>query len=220
MTILDINLEKYLLRLVDIGLRGNFDELADLSDFQDHRSVCHLADRHRHTLMCFASKLSDNDRIAFIKSIAMLEHRVGGMGSVTSLKGLLSLVSDPERLLLDWILRNTRSYWYYAHGARSIEQLDSENAWHATLTARRVAKDRQRQLEEKKRIAETATHNLYNAVRRGDVKAVRSLVSKGANTTVPSPDGRSMIDFASSLGHIAIAAELSEMAKPRDTANE
>jgi ankyrin repeat protein len=77
----------------------------------------------------------------------------------------------------------------------------------------------QRQLEDKKRIAEEATHKLYNAVRRGDIKAVRSLVSKGANPLVLSPDGRSMINFASSLGHTAIVAELSELANPQDTTN-
>lgn len=172
MITLDSNLEKNLLRLVDIGLRGNFDELADFPDFQDHRSVCHLADRHRVAVVYFASWLSDNDHIAFIKSIAMLEHRVGGMGSVTLLASLLPLDSIFDRSLLEWILCNTKSYSYYVRGARSIEQFNREKACRGSLTAKRVAKDMQRQLEDKKRIAEEATNKLYNAVRRGDIKAV------------------------------------------------
>lgn len=203
-----MNLDQSLRRFVEIGRVGDFAVLADLQQFQDHRSVCSLADEHLDEVVGFARTLSDDDQIAFVKTIAMLEDGVGSLGSVTNLTRLLPLVSDPNRILLDWILRNTNSYWYYVHSARSVEQLDMENARRATRTAKRVAKDMERQAQDKTRIAETATRNLYNAVRRGDIKSVQALIEKGADVTVSAPDGSSMVSIAEAKGFVEIAVEL------------
>ncbi|MBI4938605.1 MAG: hypothetical protein HY846_10430 [Nitrosomonadales bacterium] len=203
-----MKLHTSLYRLVEIGRSGNFAGLTDSSELQCHGQVYRLADIHRNEVVLFAKNLSGDDRIAFVKSIAMLEHGVGSLGSVTNLQRLLPLISDSERNFLDWILRNTTSYWYYAHGARSVEQLDIENAWRAALTAENIARDMQRQLKDKERIAEAATRNLFNAIRRGDVKAVRALISKGADVMVPAPDGLPLVASAAAKGFDAIVNEL------------
>lgn len=204
-----MKLHNSLYRLVEIGRSGNFAGLTDTPKLKCHEQVCRLADISPDEVVLFAKKLSNDDCIAFIKSIAMLEHSGGrSPGSLTNLKRLLPLISDPERITLDWILRNTTSYWYYAHSARSVEQLDIENAWRAVLTAENIARDMQRQLKDKKRIAETATRNLFNAIHRGDVKAVRALISKGADVMFPAPDGLSLVAIAAAKGFDAIVVEL------------
>ena len=136
------------------------------------------------------------------------EHQVGGRGSVTHLKYLLPLVIDPDRSLLDWILRNTTSYWYYAHGTRSVKEFDAASALISKRTAERVQQDQERQLQDQRRIAGSATANLYNAVRRDDIKAVRALLRKGADAVALTPDGESLLSFSDSRGHVAIATEL------------
>ncbi|MBK7015124.1 MAG: hypothetical protein IPH39_05975 [Sulfuritalea sp.] len=200
-------------KLVEIGQSGNFLALADLPKFQDHRSVCSLADEHRNHVVAFARALAADDLIAFVKAVAMLEHSVGGLGSVTNLRRLLPLVPDRERHLLDWILRNTNSYWYYAHSARSVEEFDRENTRRAARTAERAAKDRLRQVQDRKRIAEAATRNLYNAVRRGDIKSVQALISKGADVMVLAPDGSPLVSVAKAKGFESIADELRRAAE-------
>lgn len=189
-------------------MEESFEDLALLTDFQDHRSVCRLADVHREKVIEFAKLLSVDDRISFIKAIAKLENRVGSIGSVTNLYRLLQIGPDPNAELLDWILRNTNSYWYYARGTKSVTQLDAENARQAEITAIRVASDMERQQQDKGRIAEESTFKLYNAVRRGDVKAVRALLSKGADASVPAPDGSSLLSIAEAAGIQAICDEL------------
>jgi len=55
-----------------------------------------------------------------------------------------------------------------------------------------------------------ATRNLPNAIRRGDIKAVQSLIALGADPSVASPDGTSLHDYAIALGHTHIAELIRE----------
>lgn len=56
--------------------------------------------------------------------------------------------------------------------------------------------------------AERATRNLYNAVRRGDIKAVVALLGMGANPSTLAPTGESLIDYARATGRENIALQL------------
>ena len=78
----------------------------------------------------------------------------------------------------------------------------------AERRAEGIRRDTERQLQDRKRIAEQATSNLYNAVLRGDLKAVRALIEKGADITVCAPDGTTMVALAIANGHTAIVQEL------------
>ncbi len=195
-------------RLLQIGRTEAFVDIANLPELSPNMAVLQLLDRRRDELVPFAERLDGSDRIAFIKSVAILEHQVGGRGSVTHLRRLLPLVSDPERTLLDWILRNTTSYWYYAHGTRSVEEYDATVAQIVRRTAERVKRENERQMQDRNRIALAATAKLYNAVRRGDVKAVRALLGKGADPKSLTPEGTPLVSFAESCGHTAVATEL------------
>lgn len=200
--------DRILHTLLEIGREGRFSEIGGIAELSDHVSVLRLADVHRDKVISFATELAMPDRIAFAKSVAIVENRVGGLGSVTMLERLLSLILDPERKLLDWILRNTTSYWYYAYGARSIEEFDLACRRKAERAAESIRRDEDRQAQDRSRIAKAATRKLYNAVRRGDIKAVRALIEKGADVSVPAPNGSSVLALATSRGFEAIATEL------------
>jgi hypothetical protein len=203
-----MNIESTLRRLLEIGRSERFSEIAGIPGLQDHSSVLQLAGVYHDDIVSFTKVLSSDDRVAFVKAVAMVEHSVGGLGSVTNLERLFPLADDPERTVLDWVLRNTKSYSYYSHDARSVEELELTRKRIAERRAARVQKERTRQAEDKTRIAAEATKTLYNAVRRGDLKAVRALMKQGADATSCGPDGSSLIVVALSKGFDAIAAEL------------
>jgi len=201
-----VNLSQLLEDLIVIGREGDFQRVADL--MKQSKAAVKKIIANQNEVKLFAELLPIADRIALIKSIAIAEHQLGGVGSVTTLMHLLPLVPDNERDLLDWILRNTKSYDYYSHGARSVEELDAVRARIAANKAARVSKEEARQKEAKQRIADAATASLYNAVRRGDSKAVLALLEKGANPNSHTPDGATLLEFASSKGHAAIVEVL------------
>ena len=65
--------------------------------------------------------------------------------------------------------------------------------------------DAERQAKDRARIAVKASGNLYNAVRRGDVKAVVALIALGADVESRCSDGKSAIDLAREKGRMDIA---------------
>jgi hypothetical protein len=203
-----MQLQRVLECLLQVGRTEAFSAISQTPDLCPNMAAVQVLDRQRYELVPFAASLSEPDRIAFIKSVAVLEHQVGGRGSVTHLKRLLPLANDIDQRLLDWILRNTKSYAYYSHGAHSIEEFELLNSQRAFRTSERVRNDQERQREDSERIAASATAKLYNAVRRGDIKAVRALIEKGANASGLAPDGKSICEFAQASGHAEIAAEL------------
>jgi hypothetical protein len=205
------DLDSLLQDLLSIGHKESFEDLSCYPEFQDHSSVLRLADVYRDRVLAFARALSQSDRVAFIKVIAKVEDRVGSLGSVSNLPRLLSLVDDPERALFDWVLRNSSRY-YYSKGARSVSGYDLACRLDAERRAEGIRRDTERQLQDRKRIAEQATGNLYKAVRRGDLKAVRALIEKGADVTVSAPDGISLIVVATANGSSAIVQELENAA--------
>lgn len=203
-----MSLEPIFRRLLEIGRTGQYAEIAGIAKVEGHSSALRLVGSDREEVLAFVKSLSLDDQTAFVKSVAMLEHSVGGCGSVTSLQHLLPVVPDPDRKLLDWVLRNTKSYWYYSHGARSVEELDAIRALIAERRAEGIERDQKRQVHDKARIAAAATKDLPNAVRRGDLKAVRALIAKEADPATSAPDGSSLIAVAASLGFDSIASEL------------
>lgn len=193
--------------LVEVGRSSQFQNAANLSGAGNHASVCRLAESSQEVSHYFR-KLSENDRESLIKAIAIYENSVGGLGSVTLLDKLLKLVSDPDRTIFEWILANTHSYSYYAHGAKSLEEYDRICSLISQRRSENQKKEIIRELEAKLRKAARASENLFNAVRRGDIKAVRALVEKGANPEIKTSNGFSLVDYAKAIGRQDIADEL------------
>jgi len=210
------DLDSLLRDLLSIGHNESFEDLSRYPEFQDHASVLRLAGVYRDKVLSFAQALPQGDRVAFVKAIAMVEECVGSLGSVSNLPRLLSFVDDPERSLFDWVLHNSTRY-YYSKGARSVSGYDLACRLEAERRAQGIRRDTEQQLQDRKRIAEEATRNLYKAVLRGDLKAVRALIEKGADVTVSAPDGTSLIAVATENGNSEITRELENAALQRAT---
>ena len=195
--------------LLLIGRSKCFGDVERLPGAGEHRAVLCLSDRHAESLVAFVTELGNDDRIAFAKALAAYEHTVGGVGSVTTLHRLLPLVDDPDRGTLAWIISNTRSYWYYSNGATSLAALDAANSARSERTASNLSRERAREVEARRRKAATATERLVNAVRRGDINAVRALLALGADPKAKTPDGLTLEDSAITAGQAEIAAALS-----------
>jgi len=192
--------------LLRLGREENFSAIRQLPGAGVHTAVVRLADVHRRAVHTYFLELALADREPFLKAIAVYEDTVNGLGSVTLLHGLLPEVADPQHTLLDWILRNTRSYWYYAQSARSYEEYLRKCHWRTERTAANILRDQERQAHDRVRISSQSTKKLYNAVRRGDAKAVRALLNLGADPSTNTPEGEPLLSFAIRTNRTEIAS--------------
>ena len=126
------------------------------------------------------------------------------------LRGLIENSQDSDRSLLDWILKNTRSYSYYSGGAKSIEEYEQILAIAKSQREENFRKESVRQNEAKKKRAARATHNLSNAVRRGDINAVIGLLEQGADPSVSTVGDMTLIEFAEAQGQDEISSKLKQ----------
>ncbi len=198
--------------LLLIGRSGHFQDALSLPGATQHGAVLRIADTNRQLLVSYFDKLEQSDRPGFIKAIAAYENTVGGLGSVTTLKRLLPLLTEQYEETLNWILANTRSYWWYAHGAESVAELAAIKQANRLRREQSLAHEHQREIAAKAKKAERASGNLFNAVRRGDIKAVRALLDIGADPTTTTPDGNTLSAYAVSIGRIDIAKLLADIA--------
>jgi len=200
--------------LLELALRGDYESIKQLPGAGVHREVLRLCDRGLSLAVDYFQSLESTDQAELLKAVAIFENTAGGVGSVTLLERFASLKSlrkgDCRREAYGWILENTDSYRYYSHDTKSLAGYESLMRHIAQVTQENMRRDELRQSEDKKRIAETATGNLFNAVRRGDLKAVAALLKAGASPSVCCPDGMTVIDFAREKGHLPIAALLDE----------
>ncbi len=150
-------------------------------------------------------ELSALERAAFVKALAVYENTVGGLGSVTALERVLPLIQDEDHAILDWILSTTRSYWYYSNGARSYAELQEIKAAHAERRAQNEKREAEIERFAKERKAKQASANLFNAIRRGDTKAVEALLRQGAVPQGVAPDGIPLVRYAEENNRTAIA---------------
>ena len=128
-------------RLLDLGRRSAFDEIEILPGAGVHNKVLWLADGGLQRLMQFFDTVARSDRPGFIKPVAVYENTVGGLGSVTTLQKLMPLVEDKDGDLLDWIVRNTQSYWYYSNKASSLDEMNEIRREHERRRARAFSDD-------------------------------------------------------------------------------
>lgn len=187
-----------------IAARGLQQEVEKIPGAFDHKIVLEYTFRLRDILAQVVN-LSGEDQSAFIKSLAIYEQTVGGLGSPTLLFHTFQLVDDPDHTLFDWVLANTTSYEYYACGAKSYAELQQREEESSKRTAANLEREAQRAAEAKVRRATKASHNLINAIKRGDIKAVEALLRQGASTGISNFEGLSAADFADKAGRPAIS---------------
>ena len=191
--------------LVAAGRVEDYAAVAAIPGAGVHAEVLRFSDSLRRGGLAPIEELSALDRTAFVKALAVFENTVGGLGSVTALERVLPLIQDEDHAILDWILSTTRSYWYYSNGARSYAELQEIKAAHAERRAQNEKREAERERFSKERKAEQASANLFNAVRRGDTKAVEALLRQGAAPQGLTPDGIPLVRYAEKNRCTAIA---------------
>ena len=196
-----------------IEARGLPNEVEKIPGAFVYRSVVSHSAQLRDRLS-WVETLSDQDQSSFIKSLALYEQTIGGIGSATLLDLTLRAVRDPDHKLFDWVLINTSSYNYFARGAKSYEELRQRQEASRARAERNLEREAQRTGEARARRARKASSNLINAIRRGDIKAVEALLRQGASLDTANSDGLPAADYAEEIGHRQIALLLRNWRKP------
>lgn len=207
--------------LVEVGRAGNPNAALALPGAGIHSKVVRAACQFRGSVINKIAALSAADRASFAKALAVYENSVGGIGSVTALQYVMRLFPDSVDQGYEtfaWITENTRSLWYYSD--RAIEFMEPEVAAVHHAAARNEVERRNYELaaSARSRRAAMATGNLYNAIRRGDIKAVEALLAKGADPEVFSPSGETLAAYALKLGREEITKQLEAAIVARNSA--
>lgn len=204
----DLEFKGLVERLADVGEHGSLDKFFETERITSKELYLTCADRKRGLLLLYASRLSPEKRQGLVKVLTRIEVSIGGCGSVSCVAKLIrSPFSVVDRELFDWVLRNYPQY-YYGGGARSIDEYEMLLALHADRRAKAISAETERQATAQRRKAEDASANLFNAVRRGDKKAVEALLERGADPNQMTPCGQSLHSYAEQNDKSEIAALL------------
>lgn len=209
-------------RFIQIGYSQEFNQLELLHGCQE------LHDAYRsgvnNELFEFARKLSQSDLFALVRTLTIYELKQNGSGydSTSPVIRLYEFCHDSDRQLADWILKHTNNEYLpfgggrlkWNRGAKSIEEYDRIIALHTE--ARNLSLEAQKlreQMDQEASRARTipkASHDIYNAVIRGDENAVDALIAKGARITdQKDKDGQTLLDIASKSGNENIFRSIS-----------
>ncbi len=204
----DLEFKGLVERLAGVGEHGSLDELFETERMTSKELFLTCADRKRGLLLLYASRLSPEKRQDLVKALTRVEVGIGGCGSVSC---VARLIRPPfflvDRALFDWVLRNYPHY-YYGGGARSIDEYEMLLALQANRRARAISAETERQAVAQRRTAVQASGNLFNAVRRGDKKAVEALLERGADPSQMTSCGQSLHSYAHQNDKDEIAAML------------
>lgn len=189
--------------LTALGHRAHlFDEvvLEALPSFSKHSAVCRLVDVHREVLTAEVRSMSPDDRVAFVRAVAMLEQAVGGMGSVSAILYLLPVLGPERRKAIELALSDTpqweRRCNAWALGAGDILDYDSRQR---ALWERRDAHARKFQSEKETKLRRRSA-NLHRAIRNKDVKAVAELLELGVDPHSVTSEGLTCLELAKQVG--------------------
>lgn len=198
--------------LLTAGRTGDFDSIAGLPGAGVHQQVCNfsqsLCGYGGTPLLDEIASWPTQDRAAFAKALAVYESSVGGLASVTALEYVLGLFQSEvqEGLeVMDWILSHTKALLYYGYRAHDFidpGQRERRREWERVENEKR---NYELAAPARARRAERATSNLFNAIRRGDTKAVEALLRQGAAPQGVTPDGIPLVRYAEQNNRTAIA---------------
>jgi len=196
-----VNSRDFLRALIDA--QGNARAVELLPGAFNHRLVLEHTFALR-PLLAEVKGLPHEDQVSFIRSLALYEQTVGGIGSPTLLFHALPVVSDPDHDIFDWVLTNTTSYNHYANGAKSYKSLEHLESLRRGRSVATLERERQRAADAVLHRADTAGSNLFNAIRRGDIKAVEALLNQGASPETTNASGLTATAYANKLGRANI----------------
>ncbi len=208
-------------RFVQIGHSHDFDQLKlVMSSKEFHSSYCRGS---LNDIFAFANSLCQPDLFALIKTLTVYERQnIGGYNSTSPIIRLYEMCHDPERKLADWVLQNTNNEYLpfgggrlkWNRGAKSIQEYDKvinqltlERNRGLEIQRLREELDQAASLSKKMR---KASHDIFNAARRGDERAVDALIAKGAIiNNEPDQDGKSLLTIALESGNKNVLRSIS-----------
>lgn len=165
-----------------------------------------------------AARLEEAELLALIKAMTMAENILPGWssGSVSPVIWLYNCYHPANPMakehLTDWILARTQNPWvpFSNHGARSLAEYQKiTDRIRQEKKAVQVA-EAKRQADAVARRAAKATLDMFNAVRRGDMKAIKALIVKGADLHAKDETGKCILERATEYGNPCVIAILQE----------
>lgn len=195
-------------RLIDIGVRESFHELKERLKPEEIRHHKQMMIQSWQFWYPIAERLTQDNLKALIKALTVAESSLDGWqgGSVSAVIWLFNKYSpsDPENKdnLTDWILRHTDNYYvpFSNYGAKTLKGYYELRSAYMNKKRETQIKEEERHQDAVRRRAMTATQNIFASITRGDIKAVKALIQKGADLTACNSEGLTPLQWAEKCG--------------------
>jgi hypothetical protein len=174
----------------------------------------------------FLSRFSKDEMVNIVKASTLLEmadNNTFGFGSVHPAILIIWLIRQdfPEECdaLDEWVINNSKNEylpWGFQRGRlkswSEVKQRDEERARKAAIQEKTdaLARIEKRRVKEAKAGVEVikAQRNIFNAIRRKDLKAIEAMIAKGADLDKPNDEGKTPRAYAMELGDEKVLAVL------------
>ena len=195
-------------RLISIGARESFHELRESLKPEEILFDKQMMIQGWQFWYPIAEKLSQNNLMALIKSLTMAESLLEGWqgGSVSAVIWLFNKYAPLSPVdrddLADWILRHTENYYvpFSNYGAKTLNEYYKLRSEHLNAKRETQIKEELRHQDAVKRYTIKATEDIFPAIARGDVKAVKALIQKGADLDACNSEGLTPTQWAEKCG--------------------
>lgn len=205
---------QFLQRLIAIGETECFSMLAELFSEYPPELTGKFMRKDPNFWNSLTDSLTDAELEALVRAITVAErdYPAFGGGSVSGLiwafRRLQHRKHNELDSLADWILARTNNDWAPFGcsnlGARSLAQFHEFQRRTTAAKAERARIENERHSDATTRKAVKATHDIFAAIRRNDIKAVEALLLRGARLDIPDDTGKTAMVFAQSLNHAPI----------------
>ncbi len=201
-------------RLIDAGKAPDLYRISALLTPQEQRDFGYIMRFRPEPWIWIAENLSIEEVIALIKCLTIVESiydnwRAGSVSPVIWLFRYLSS-REPElsKDVANWVLANTHNpyipFGSHNYGARSMIELSLLEELSLERKRERLEAELERKKSARERKAKEATRNLFGAIRRNDIQAVKGLLAKGADINAKDSEGVGILEHARMKGNVKI----------------
>jgi hypothetical protein len=210
-------------KLIEIGKSSDLSRMSSSFAVQDQHRFGHIMRLRPDPWLRIAETLNTEDLVALIKCLTIAEQALEGWGAgsvspvIWLFRKLESIDSNFAETVADWVLANTENdylpFGTMNLGAKSLIEYHRKKQLNLERVKASYKAEAHRQNSARQRKAQEATQALIGAVGRGDVKAVKALIAKGADANVKDSEGVSVREHARLKGN----PEILELLKPTGT---
>lgn len=200
--------------LINAGRAPDILQISTLLTPQEQREFGFIMRVRPEPWSWIAEDLSTEELIALIKCLTIAESVYDNWmaGSVSPVIWLFRHLSSRETELsndvADWVLANTHNpyipFGSHNYGAKSTIELSELRQLSLERQRERFEAELERKKSAKERKAKEATHNLFGAIRRNDIQAVKGLLAKRADIAAKDLEGVSILEHAMMKGNVEI----------------